>query len=100
MDKQTGDPRFKALLDAMWELHCRKRQDYGSDEDCLANLRASEEIGIPAWKGTWMRNRDKFKRMDRFCNKGMLANEGVRDTLLDSAAYSLLTLMLFEETVG
>jgi hypothetical protein len=50
-----GDTKFLAILDEMRDLHVRKSQDYGTDADPLANIRASEEIGVPAWKGAWLR---------------------------------------------
>lgn len=97
-EKPTGgDPRFRELLDGMWALHCLKRKDYGSGDDPLANLRASAEIGIPAWKGGWLRAKDKVKRLDQYCVKGSLACEGVEDTLKDLAAYCLLVLTLWRE---
>lgn len=92
-----GDQDYLALLDELRELHIRKAKDYGSDADPLANLRGSEAIGVEAWRGAWMRKLDKVGRMNRYCIKGTLANEGVRDTLLDDAAYSLLTLRLWDE---
>lgn len=94
---QCGDSRFLSLLEQMASLHRRKAADYGSDEDPLANIRASEEIGVPAWKGAWLRAKDKVKRIDRFCVKGELKNEGVEDSLMDLAAYALLALVLYRE---
>ena len=91
----AGDADYLALLDEMRALHIRKAQDYGSDEDPLANIKASGEIGVPAWKGAWLRAKDKVKRIDRYCVKGTLANEGVEDSFKDLAAYALLALVLF-----
>lgn len=94
---EVGDPRYLQLLGEMANLHCKKAADYGSDGDPLANIRASEEIGIPAWKGAWLRAKDKVKRIDSFCLKGKLENEPVEDSLMDLAAYALLALVLFQE---
>ena len=92
-----GDPRFHRLIDELLRLHIKKAQDYGTDGDPLANLRASAELGIPPWKASIVRLRDKFQRLAAYCTNGKLANEGVRDTLIDMAAYSLLTLILHDE---
>lgn len=70
------------------------------DADPLANLRASTEIGIEPWRATWLRAKDKVKRIDAFCVKGTLANEGVEDSLMDLAAYALLALTLRREALG
>ena len=92
-----GDPRYLRLLSEMAELHCKKAADYGSDQDPLANIRASEEIGIPAWKGAWLRAKDKVQRIDAFCCRGILVNDSVDDSLMDLAAYSLIALVLLQE---
>src|SRR3990167_2999527 len=86
--RRFGDPRFHALLDEIRFLHERKCADYGRDEDHLANLKGSEEWGVPAWKGTLIRLGDKVHRLKSFCSNGNLANEGVEDSLLDLASYS------------
>lgn len=92
-----GDAAYLKLLDDLRELHLLKSADYGKGIDPLANLRGSTEIGIEPWRASYLRLKDKTRRMDAYCVKGSLANEGVRDTLLDAAAYALLTLRLFEE---
>ncbi len=92
-----GDAQYLAILDEMRALHVRKAADYGRDADPLANIRASEQIGIPAWKAAWLRAKDKVHRIDTFCLKGTLANEGVEDSFLDLAAYALIALRLFRE---
>lgn len=92
-----GDEKYLALLEEMKALHIRKATDYGRDHDPLANIRSSEDIGIPAWKGAWLRAKDKVTRIDTYCRKGTLANEGVGDSLMDLAAYALIALRLFRE---
>lgn len=92
-----GDSKYLALLDELRELHLRKAADYGRAEDALANIRASESIGIPPWKAAWLRAKDKVHRIDTFCLKGTLANEGVEDSFKDLAAYCLIALRLFRE---
>jgi hypothetical protein len=41
---------------------------------------------------------DKVTRLKTYAVKGTLANEGVEDSLLDIAAYSLIALILFRES--
>lgn len=94
-----GDPRFLAALEEVRAMHIKKSQDYGSSlsGDPLANIRASTEFGIPGWVGAMVRANDKVHRIKEFSRKGTLANEGVRDSLLDLAAYSLIALVLYDE---
>lgn len=96
-EDKAGDPRFHALLAEMGELHARKARDYGANQDPLANLRRSAVFGIPPWKATLVRMGDKVQRLQAYCVNGSLANEGVEDTLMDLAAYSLLALILHRE---
>jgi hypothetical protein len=93
----AADKRYLDLLKEMAELHERKAADYGRGDDPLANVRASTEIGIPAWQGAFLRALDKVHRIKSFCLNGKLANEGVEDSLKDLAAYSLIALVLFRE---
>lgn len=92
-----GDAKYLALLDEMRALHIRKSADYGTDEDALANIRGSVAIGIDPWRAAYLRLLDKINRINRYCVKGTLANESVRDSFLDAAAYALLALRLFDE---
>jgi hypothetical protein len=41
---------------------------------------------------------DKVQRLRTYCRTGRLVHEGVRDTLLDLASYSLLAIILHGET--
>ncbi len=103
-----GDERFARLLMDMWEMHCRKGNDYGrkdvhndgSGEDFLANLRASEDYGIPAWIGALVRANDKMIRLENAAKGVTLANESVEDSLMDLACYALLSLILHKEMVA
>ncbi len=92
-----GDAGYLQILDEMRELHIKKAEDYGVDGDPLANLRGSSDIGIEPWRATWLRALDKVRRINAYCKKGTLANEGVEDSLKDLAAYSILALRLFRE---
>jgi len=61
----SNENNFPAVLDEMRELHDRKRQDYGTEVDGFANVRASEDFGIPGWLGSVMRANDKMSRLKR-----------------------------------
>ena len=92
-----GDKRFLAVLQEIAELHERKQRDYGTDNDPFANIRASQEFGISPYKGIFLRIGDKVQRLKAYCVNGTLVNEGVEDTLMDLAVYSLISLVLFRE---
>lgn len=92
-----GHAGYLALLEEMKTLHENKAADYGVDEDPLANIRASEEIGIPAWQGAFLRALDKVRRVKAFIRNGELKNESVEDSLMDGAAYFLLALAIRRE---
>ncbi len=97
MNKQIGV--FYEILDVIKELHDKKRHDYGANEDIFANFRLSELSGISAWKGSVVRMGDKYARISNFIKKGefKFKEEGIKDTLMDMAIYSLITMILFEE---
>ncbi len=97
-DQPTTSQRFLDLLDEMRRLHESKSADYGSETDPLANIRQGAEfVGIEPWRGCMVRIADKVQRLKTFCRTGRLVHEGVRDTLLDLSAYSLLAIVLFDE---
>jgi hypothetical protein len=90
--------RFLELLGEMERLHKSKSADYGSESDPLANVRQGAEfVCIEPWRGAMVRIADKVQRLRTYCRTGRLVHEGVRDTLLDLAAYSLLAIVLFDE---
>jgi hypothetical protein len=96
--QQPGSLPFLELLEDLRTLHLSKSQDYGSENDPLANIRQGAEfVGIEPWRGCMVRVADKVQRLKTYCRTGRLVHEGVRDTLLDLAAYSLLAIVLFDE---
>jgi len=96
--RHPGSLAFLELLEELRALHLSKSQDYGSESDPLANIRQGAEfVGIEPWRGCMVRVADKVQRLRTFCRNGRLVHEGVRDTLLDLAAYSLLAVVLFDE---
>lgn len=89
---------FEEVLTEMAALHRKKNQDYGLDDDPFANVRASEEFGIPSWLGGIVRANDKMTRLKTFARKRHLENETVEDSLLDLANYAVIALVLYRQT--
>ena len=91
--------RFLQLLDEIAEMHRSKSRDYGSEDDPLANIRhGADLVDIEPWRGCMVRIADKVQRLRTYCKTGRLVHEGVVDTLKDLAAYSLLAIILHEES--
>lgn len=97
--KYWGHPKFYQILEEMKELHSRKNHDYAGTDDPLKNLKASERIGINPFIGVMIRLQDKWSRLESFMKNGnfMVKGEGVKDTLMDNAVYSILAIILYEE---
>jgi hypothetical protein len=96
-----GTVAFLGVLEELRALHLSKTQDYGDEQqgDALANIRnGAEMVGIDHWKGGLVRAADKMQRLKTYCRTGSLAHEGVEDSLLDLAAYAVLSLVLFRES--
>ena len=99
-DRHPSSVAFVKLLAEMQRLHESKSADYGSEEDPLANVRSGADfVNIEPWRGCMVRIADKVQRLRTYCRTGRLVHEGVRDTLLDLSAYSLLAIVLFDEGV-
>ena len=88
---------FDRVLERLKVLASRKGRDYGTDEDSTANLRASEDFGIPAWVGCVSRGNDKMKRLQSFVKTGKLHNEPVDDALEDLAVYTIWAIVFRNE---
>jgi len=88
---------FSEVLAEMQAMHDRKSQDYGVQADPFANVRASEDFGIPGWLGTVVRLNDKITRIKSFAKNGSLANESLRDSLIDIAVYAAIAVALYDE---
>lgn len=95
--RHPNSARFHELLKEVSGIHDAKQMDYGRGDDPFANVRASEEWGIPGWAGAMIRANDKVRRLQTFLKNGALKNEGVRDSLLDIACYAMIALVLYEE---
>jgi hypothetical protein len=89
---------FFDLCDKLKAMHASKSLDYGSETDPLANIRdGAEFVGIEPWRGAMVRLSDKVTRLRTYCRTGKLEHEGVTDTLMDLASYSLLALLMHQE---
>ena len=95
-----GNDPFDAVLKQMSDLHAKKGQDYGSGSDPYANVRASQEFGVPPWIGALIRLNDKITRLKSFIRRGELANESAVDSIRDVAVYAVIMQVLYEEENG
>ena len=88
---------FDQILEEVRALHQKKSTDYGRVVDPYANVRASEDFGIPGWVGAVVHQNDKMRRLQKFAQDGYLANESVEDSLIDNIVYGVIALALFRE---
>lgn len=88
---------FLSVIDEIVAMHDKKQIDYGTTADPFANVRASEAFGIEPWIGTLVRAHDKMKRLQKASRGGQMANESVRDSLLDLATYAVIATVLYDE---
>lgn len=97
---------FHGHLHRLGGVHDQKQADYGREDDPFANVRASEDFGVPGWIGTAMRANDKMKRIQtasrQFLTTGEihLANEGLVDAFDDLAVYAVIARVLFEDAAN
>ena len=91
----TGSPEFEAVVEEVLEMHRRKGADYGTKDDFFANVSASAHWGIEPWVGAMMRVSDKVARLQSAAKGSTLRNEGIEDSLLDIATYSIIAVCLF-----
>jgi len=95
-----SNEEFAEILAELEAVHAKKSLDYGSDEDPLANIKASSDFGIPPYVGALLRLNDKIYRLKRYTTRGTLANESAEDSLRDIAVYAVIALQLFREQEG
>ncbi len=99
--RHPSSQRFHDILGDLGALHDKKQKDYGTDADPFNNIRASaKEWGIPAWVGAMLRATDKVRRLQKFADKGELANESVIDAFDDLAVYAVIARVMYEEGKG
>ena len=96
-DAHPGSKRFYNELIEAGLLHAQKQRDYGKPNDPFANVRSSEEWGIPGWVGAMVRLNDKVKRLQSLARTGGLANESAIDSFRDICVYALIALVLYGE---
>lgn len=96
----NGSPEFEAVVKEVLEMHRRKGADYGTDEDFFANVSASANWGIEPWVGAMMRVSDKVARLQSAAKGSTLKNEGIEDSLLDIATYSIIAVCLFRREMS
>lgn len=92
--------RFEDICREMVALHNKKGADYGAVNDPYANVRASEEFGVPPWVGALIRLNDKITRLKSYIRNGGLANESAQDSIQDIAVYAVIVRILFDEAQG
>jgi hypothetical protein len=92
------NPAFNQLIEEIKALHESKNHDYASDVDPLSNLRRSEALGVPAWKGVLVRLTDKWSRIEQLASGKAPKHESLRDSLIDNAVYSLLAVIILDES--
>lgn len=81
MEKRT----FRQIAENMCELHDAKNADYGG-----AFGQSFQEFGIIS---SVIRLNDKMSRLRALCkNDAQVKDEGIKDTLIDLAAYSIMTI--------
>lgn len=97
MDGHPNSARFHELLEIAGKTHDSKQSDYGRGDDPFANVRASENWGVPAWVGAMIRLNDKVNRLQSLRLKGSLANEAAQDSFMDIAVYALIAYVLYEQ---
>lgn len=98
---RPGSPAFMSVLEEIADIHVAKSQDYGADDDALANIRSGADlIGVEPWRACLIRMADKMTRLRSFCHRGRVEFDGVPDTLLDLAAYCAIALVLYREQHG
>jgi len=81
--------RFKNITKEMESLYEKKNKDYGSSFD-----ESIEKFGLTA---AAVRMSDKFNRVCNLIkNNPEIKEESIRDTLIDLANYSVMTIMDIE----
>ena len=96
-NRHPSAERFHQILKEIGELHDKKQQDYGKEDDPFANVRSAEEWGIPGWVYAMLRIGEKCHRLQAMRRNGKLVNEGAVDSFRDLAVYALIAEVLYEE---
>jgi len=89
---------FEGIINEILALHQRKSADYGRSHDPFANVRASEDFGIPGWVGCAIRMNDKMRRLQAAAQGSTMQNESIEDSFYDLAVYSVIGLLLYRQS--
>jgi hypothetical protein len=100
MTPSRRNPKFDAVVAEIMALHDGKSHDYSEDADPLSNLRRAKALGVDPVKGVLIRLSDKYCRLEQLAGGKVPKNESLRDTLIDMAVYSLLAVVLLDESSG
>ncbi len=92
-----GNPKFDALIDEIRALHAKKNHDYSAAGDPLSNFRRCERLGVSPLLGVLVRLSDKQSRIEELVKGKTAQNESLRDSLIDSAVYNLIAVLLLDE---
>lgn len=85
-----NEARFKKITKEMVDLYSRKNTDYGGSFD-----ESLDEDGLLVAK---IRMKDKLNRFSQLIdNDGLVEDESLRDTLIDLANYSVMTIMWLDD---
>lgn len=91
------NPKFNALIDEILALHNAKNEDYADDNDPLSNFNRARKLGVSPFKGVLVRLSDKWSRIEQLSTGKVPKNESLRDSLIDSAVYSLIAVLLLDD---
>lgn len=98
-DQDTPRPpvTFADTVNRMLTIHKAKNNDY-SPQGAFGNFSESEKIGIPAWKGAFVRLQDKYTRATNIIGgkEIKVLDEKLEDTLLDLANYAVIVMVLLD----
>ena len=84
------NPLFNTLLDQIKDTHEKKNHDYGN-----SFAKSMDEFGMPA---AAIRLSDKLNRFKSLIkSEAQVKGESIEDTLLDMAAYAIMTVEYLKE---
>lgn len=95
--RSRGDPRFKEILDTLWEIHQRKAAEYGDEKDPLGNINEAKDWGVAPWANAMLHATDKIRSLKSYVKTGKEPEEGMADTFMDAANYVIIALLKWED---
>lgn len=79
------NPLFNTLLDQIKDTHEKKNHDYGN-----SFAKSMDEFGMPAAATRLSDKLNRFKSLIK--SEAQIKDESIEDTLLDMAAYAIMTV--------